>query len=228
MFLFSLFVYLCVSLCIICITIMSDKLLTIVDARNITTQRLVIDLLTDTNDKAALLNVYEKNINIKDYINFYKSRSNLDEITEHVEYFFAENCNYWFKRYNRLNNHNFRTLLYIIKLKTGKIIGDITLDVEHSTVSVFIDHSYSRQGYGSEALSAAVDFLNKYSDYTCVSLECNDEKSRRLARKCGFTNVNNGKTNFYIAKPSEPFRSDDCFFIFVFLILTFLVLRYGI
>ena len=204
---------------------MSCKLTTsIVNAKTIITGRLNIHLIIDTNDKTGLLDLYKENLKIKDYINFYEGPYNLDQITELIDDIFAENCNYWFNCYNKLNNRKFGNLLYVIKLTTGEIIGNIDLDIKNKMVSIFIDHSYSRQGYGSEALSAAVNFLNKYSNHNGVSVDCNDEKSRRLVRKCGFRNINNNENYFCIAKPSEPFSITDTVITFLVFIFMFLVL----
>ena len=210
---------------------MSGKLTTsIVNAKTIITGRLNIHLIIDTNDKTGLLDLYKENLKIKDYINFYEGPFNLDQITELIDDIFAENCNYWFNCYNKLNNRKFGNLLYVIKLTKGEIIGNIDLDIENKMVSIFIDHSYSRQGYGSEALSAAVNFLKNYSDYTNISVECNDEKSRLLARKCGFTSANSDEIYFYIAKPSEPFSIKkfiiEClYFLFILLLIWLCVVQ---
>ncbi|WP_010250963.1 GNAT family N-acetyltransferase [Acetivibrio cellulolyticus] len=82
---------------------------------------------------------------------------------------------------------------YVVALKdTDKMIGMVGMGLEDSLneveVAYFISNDYYKQGYGSEATSALVDwcFTNSDVPYLILTIDKENVPSHNLAEKCGF------------------------------------------
>jgi RimJ/RimL family protein N-acetyltransferase len=66
-------------------------------------------------------------------------------------------------------------------------IGPVNWDIPEFEIGFFVDKDHEGQGYVTEAVRAALDFIFKHLKAQRVRLECDDtnERSWRLAERCG-------------------------------------------
>lgn len=158
------------------------------DAKVIKSDRVYLELLLCEKDRDDLLDLCKKNYE-NDYIkSLYGENPKYIEFNYtifHVSTKFSRNCNY------KENSTKFTKLYYVVKLKTGEIIG--TFEIYGSGTGcvefgLFIDQEHSHQYYGSEVLKTAIEFLKNNSSIKTIKWDCNADNvgSIGVVKKCGF------------------------------------------
>lgn len=157
------------------------------NAKIISGNRLYLELLLDITDRDNLCELVKKNFK-DDYI---KSLYllNPDEVT--VNY-----CEYSInKKINSNNLHTkeskqFEELHYVVKIKSGEIIGKISIygEQDHIEISLLIDYQHAHQRYGTEAVQTIIEFLRKHSVTRELKWDCdaNNLGSVGVALNCNF------------------------------------------
>lgn len=81
---------------------------------------------------------------------------------------------------------------FAIALKTGELIGDLSIFFKNRTVTLgyTISYKHQRNGYAFEILSALIEEIhNKYDNYEIIAMtEKGNEASINLLKKLGFIN----------------------------------------
>lgn len=163
-------------------------------AKLISTERLNLELLTDRTDLEQLVELGKKNLAKRHIQSLYAERP--EYIDEHHVKFqmyqkFERNTGF------EADDKEFSKLYYVLKLKSGEIIG--TLEMygcrEGIEFGLFIDQDHSHQKFGTEALTAAIEFIKKNSSIPTAKWECNADNigSVGVAKKCGFVHQNDWK-----------------------------------
>lgn len=160
------------------------------DAKIIVAPRLYLELLLTQDDHDNLLKVVERN-HENGYINSLYGEPPEDVDYDHSEYCISEK----FRR-NKLyvgdmETKQFSKLYYVVKLSSSNdIIGTIEIYGTRQCVEfgLFIDNQKSHQGYGTEALTAAIAFLKQNSNIKKFKWDCNVDNAGSIgvAKKCGF------------------------------------------
>lgn len=81
---------------------------------------------------------------------------------------------------------------FAVTLKTGELIGDLSIFFKNRTITLgyTISYKYQRNGYAFEILSSLIEEIhNKYNNYEIVAMtEKDNEASINLLNKLGFKN----------------------------------------
>lgn len=161
--------------------------ITLKEALIIKGKRIYLELLLKQEDFNNLLQLSKNNYK-NDYIKTLYA--------EKPEYVTFSKTEFQIRtKYNRnISTQNdrkvFDRLYYTIKLQSGEIIGTLEMYSSYDAVEfgLFVDQDHSHQGYGTEALSTAIDFIRNNSNITKLKWECDRDNpgSVGVAIKCGF------------------------------------------
>ncbi|XWV26809.1 N-acetyltransferase [Tupanvirus soda lake] len=151
-------------------------------------KRINLELLLNNDDHKNFLVMCVQNYE-SGYIQsfFRESDVDMDLIKFYVDLYLEDNL------LNYPKSKVLEGINYMIKLKTGQIIGVLQLYccAEGLALGLFIDQKYSRQNYGTEAVNTAIEFVKKHTDIQMLVWECNITNigSATVAKKCGFIHV---------------------------------------
>lgn len=149
--------------------------------------RIDINFLKNKADYDAILELHLKNLD-NDYIKPVY-RQNFVFITADTvknDLWFRFSANLWCG----FNQKQFNQLFFIVRLKSGEIIGaiDVSGFWQMVELGIFIAKQYSQKNYGTEAIQIMIDFLRKNTDIIKLKWECDYDNmgSLKIAKKCGF------------------------------------------
>ncbi|XWV25475.1 ribosomal-protein-alanine n-acetyltransferase [Tupanvirus deep ocean] len=150
--------------------------------------RINLELLLNEDDHKNLLVMCQENYKSGHIQSFFReSVVDMDLVKFYVDSYLEDN------QLNYPNATVLEGINYLIKLKTGQIIGILQLysDAEGLAFGLFIDKKHSGQNYGTEAVQTAIKFVKKHTQAQMLVWGCdiNNVGSATVAKKCGFVHV---------------------------------------
>ena len=163
--------------------------------QSIPANRVSIDLLLDKQDYDTILGLHIKNLD-NNYVQplFKDKPSNISTETIKNDLWFRFTTNLWCE----CDEKKFYQLFFVIRLKSGEVIGAVDLYGSWAGVEmgIFIDKQYSGQNYGTEAITTMITFFKENTDIIKLKWECDYDNvgSLKIAKKCGFIFSHNIET----------------------------------
>lgn len=149
----------------------------------IETTRLIIRKYKK-GDGESLFNLLERNDN-REYLKDHVNEATIVKTPEEAEIRIRQFIAYWVSRE--------RFVLGVWLKSSQTYIGQLWIEPKHWEVSSFelgwfLDRTHQGQGFATEAVTTAIDFLfNNFKAHKIIVLTRDDnEKSFKLAERCGF------------------------------------------